>query len=275
MDFSGNLGSNSGVSTQSGTRELQMLRSTTHSGEFQAQRAPQLGTGFETLPTLAILFKPFQFLKSLGLNSVGLGLACMSFHSVWELVECRPKLTDLGVCTIEILEIYDEIEEEEPKVLGPQIELNLENPSDLGEPPVEAIGEAPTVVEILDEPSVEGKAVEEIRTGAEPVLVDVEMETGAEPVLETVEIRTGAKPVHEDVEMGTGETPVLRAEGDDSFFEDYSGDDFEKVGEINLEETPLSLFSLSPRRKPHLALNQGGRGSGPWLGGWIYPGSGS
>ena len=52
--------------------------------------------------------------------------------------------------------------------------MNLENPSELGEPPVEAAEEAFTVVEIVDEPSEEGKAVEEIRTGAKPVHVDVE-----------------------------------------------------------------------------------------------------
>ena len=47
--------------------------------------------------------------------------------------------------------------------------------------------------------------------------------------------------------------PVHEIGGGDSILEDYSGDSFEKVGEINLEEdpqTPLSLFSLSPQMKP-------------------------
>jgi len=57
------------------------------------------------------------------------------------------------------------------------------------------------VVEILDEPSEEGKAVEELRTGA--------------------------SPIHEK-------------EAGDSCFEDYPGDTFEKVGEITPEETPQS-----------------------------------
>jgi len=39
------------------------------------------GTGFKNPPPLAILFKPFQFLKCLGLKSVGLGLDCVPFHS--------------------------------------------------------------------------------------------------------------------------------------------------------------------------------------------------
>jgi len=41
-----------------------------------------------------------------------------------------------------------------------------------------------------------------------------------------------------DVEMGIGNLPVHRAEGGDFIFEDYPGDAFEKVGEIDLEETP-------------------------------------
>jgi len=133
-------------------------------------------------------------------------------------------LVDLGVNYVEILEISDEIEEEGPEVFGPQIELNSKNSSDLGEPLVEAVGEAPTVVEIMDEPSVEGKAVEEIRTGAEPVHVDVEeIRTGAKPVLESVEMKTGGEPVLADIGMRTREMPVLRAEAGDSCFEDYPG----------------------------------------------------
>jgi len=41
-----------------------------------------------------------------------------------------------------------------------------------------------------------------------------------------------------NVEMGTGDTPVHRVGGGDSIHEDYLGDSFEKVGEINLEEDP-------------------------------------
>jgi len=40
------------------------------------------------------------------------------------------------------------------------------------------------------------------------------------------------------VEMGTGDSPVRRAEGGDSIFEDYPGDAFKKVREIDLEQTP-------------------------------------
>ena len=104
-----------------------------------------------------------------------------------------------GVNLDEVVEICDEIEEKEAEVFGPQIEIDLGKEFDLGEPSVEAAGESPGVVEISDEPSVEGKAVEEVRTG---------------------------------------ESPVHGMEAGDSCFEDYPGDDFEKVGEINLKETP-------------------------------------
>ena len=57
----------------------------------------------------------------------------------------------------EIMEIYDDVEEEEHlEVFGPQIEFNLDNPSDMGEPAVEVAGVAPTaVVEVEEESSVE------------------------------------------------------------------------------------------------------------------------
>ena len=51
------------------------------------------GTGFETLPPLAISTGLFKFLKCLGLNSVGLGLDCVPFHAGWELVVWEPCLS--------------------------------------------------------------------------------------------------------------------------------------------------------------------------------------
>ena len=106
------------------------------------------------------------------------------------------------------------------RFLGLKLNLIL---ADLGEPLVEAAGESPAVVEIGDELSMEGKAVEE---------------------------------------LGTGASPVHRIKAGDSFFEDYPGDDFEKVGEINLTETlqtpsePVLTVpseetpsSIEPRRK--------------------------
>ena len=183
--------------------------------------AALLGTRFETLPPLAISFKPFQFLKSLGLNSIGLGFDCVPFHSGWELVEWRSKLHVLESNYAKILEICEEIEEEEPlEVFGPQIELNLKNPTDVSEPLVEVAGVAPTVgVEVEEESSVEvleaRTSVEKmrdqaVRIGVEPVLIDVEeVRIGDEPVLEVEEMRTVEEPVPADVEMGTGDIPCL------------------------------------------------------------------
>ena len=87
------------------------------------------------------------------------------------------------------------------KVFGPQIELDLGTGSsihDLGEPPIEAVEEVHELVDIGDT-FEEGKC---------------------------------------DVEMRTGDMLVHRVEAGDSLFEDYLGDAFEKVGEINLEKIP-------------------------------------
>ena len=158
--------------------------------------------GFEHLPPLAISTNLLKFLKCMDLKSVGLGLESVPLHFGWDIVEWNLKLSrkpiDLRENLVKIVEICDEVEEKEPEVFGPLIELNLENPSDRGEPPVEVGEEAPTVVEIADEPFVEGKAIEE---------------------------------------LGIGDSPVHEMRVGDSCFENYPGDAFEKVGEITPEET--------------------------------------
>jgi len=77
----------------------------------------------------------------------------------------------------EILEICEEIEEEEQlEVFGPQIELNLENFTDVGKPPVEVARVAPTVVvEVEEESSVE---VLEARASEEKEMGDQVVRTG-------------------------------------------------------------------------------------------------
>ena len=91
------------------------------------------------------------------MDSVGLGLNSVSFHSDWELVVWEPHVSVVEVFASGILEICEEIEVENLiEVFGPQIELNLENSEDLGKPPVEIAGVAPTVVvEVEEESSVE------------------------------------------------------------------------------------------------------------------------
>jgi len=324
MAFFGKLSSDSSMAALTKSTALQVRRATTNSCNLPILGAALPGTGFETLPPFAILFKPFQFLKCLGLNSVGLGLDCVPFHSGWELVKWKLAFSVLESNYSEILEICEEIEvEEELEVFEPQIELSLTNPTDMGNPSVEVAEVAPTVVvEVEEESSVEilesrasvekmmgdqaegtgnepvlesaekelenqavgvghnsaHKTVEE-RTGTKPVLMDVEeARTGDEPVLESEELRTGKEPVPADVEMGTGDIPVREIEAGDSHYEDFQDDDFEKVGEFMLEETPQTPadpaheifseqipFSAEPRKK-RIKTPAGGR---------IFHGSGS
>ena len=75
-------------------------------------------------------------------------------------------MSELKLNYIEILEICDEIEKEEQlEVFGPQIELNLKNPTNVREPPVEVVGVASTVVVKVEEESsaevLEARASEE------------------------------------------------------------------------------------------------------------------
>ena len=123
MAFSGTISSDSVMSALNRTEALQTRRVSAISCGLPVLSTAVSGTGFETLPPLAISFKPFQFLKSLELNTVGLGFDCVPFHSGWELVEWRPKLHVLESNYAKILEICEEIEEEEHlEVLG--LELN-------------------------------------------------------------------------------------------------------------------------------------------------------
>jgi len=125
------------------TSALQLRWATGSSGTILAFGPALPGTGFETLPPLSILFKPFQFLKFMCLKSVGLGLYSVPFHAGWELVVWKPYLSMSEWLEYEFEKICHEIEAEDSiEDFGPQIELNLENPEDLGEPPVEITGVA-------------------------------------------------------------------------------------------------------------------------------------
>ena len=66
-----------------------------------------------------------------------------------------------------------------------------------------------------------------------------------EHAVEVIGVESSKEKPDEDI--GTGASPVCRVEAGDFFFEDYPGDDFEKVEKSTL-------------RKPHLVLNRGGRG---------------
>ena len=135
---------------------------------------------------------------------------------------------------------------------------------------------APTaVVEVEEESSVEvlkaSASVEKVgdqavRIGDKPVHEIVKERTEAEPVLVDDEMETSAEPVPADMEMGIGDMPVRKKEGGDSPFEDFSGDDFEKVGEYTLEETsqsPSTPAPKNPAEETPASPNQGESGSKP------------
>jgi len=86
------------------------------------------------------------------------------------------------------------------------------------------------------------------RSGEEPDLMEVEeaVRTGDAPVREAVEEKTGAEPVSAGVSLGTGDLPVREVGEGDLFFEDYLGDDFEKVGEYTQEETSQTPLNPAP-----------------------------
>ena len=77
-------------------------------------------------------------------------------------------------------------------------------------------------------------------------LMEVEqgVRTRDAPVHEVGELRTGKKPVPADVETGTRDMPVREIEVGDSHYEDFQGDDLEKVGEFVPEETNKHLLTL-------------------------------
>jgi len=107
------------------------------------------------------------------------------------LVVWEPSLSDLELHDVRILEICEEVEiEDSIEVFGPQIELNLENPTELGKPLVEVTGVAPSaVVEVEEESSVEVLASVEKKMG------DQAEGTGSEPVLEAAEMKLGGQAV--------------------------------------------------------------------------------
>jgi len=86
MAFNSKTSQNSGMSASSEGLALQVRWSSALPDALPAFGPAPPGTGFEAFPPLAISTSLFKFLKSLGLNSVGLGLDCVPFHVGWELV---------------------------------------------------------------------------------------------------------------------------------------------------------------------------------------------
>jgi len=112
------------------------------------------GKGLEISTPLSIICKPFGFLKSISLSSVGLGLNAIPYEFGWDLVVWKRTL-----------------EQSEPKgVLGPN-EAHVE------------------VVDVLDDssPSEGDSDSVMVEIGSEPVSEQGEFGTGPEPIPETGE----------------------------------------------------------------------------------------
>ena len=102
-----------------------------------ANRAPNLGMGFESLPPLPIASVPFQFLKSLDLSSSGIGLGAVPSCFGWELIEWKP--------------------------------LVHQSRAEIGGKPAEVFREVHDVVDVGDDTSEEGKIDLDLGTGDVPI----------------------------------------------------------------------------------------------------------
>ena len=197
MAFNGKSGSNCGATATGMTSALQVRRTSALSGATPAFGPALPGTGFETLPPLAISSNLFKFLKCLGLESVGLSLDCVPFHAGWELVVWKPYLSMSEWIEFEFEKIYDKIE--------------AEDSIEVVELPVEVPGVVPTVVVKEEEDSsVDKKEEDQMEgTGAEPVPETAEIglrdqfeRTVEGTVYDVEEPRTGAELVHEHDRSG-------------------------------------------------------------------------
>jgi len=135
--------------------------------------------GFKNLPPLAISSTPFQFLKSLDLGSVGLGLDAVPPCFGWELVVWKP--------------------------LNEQFREKLERKM------VEVFGEVHEVVEIGEKTSEVGKIDLELGIGDMPIHgVEDDPRTPVEPVPSVFSIQTltSAKPRKKRLKTLAGRTDL-------------------------------------------------------------------
>jgi len=124
--------------------------------------------GFAISPPLPITCNPFRFLKSLNLNSIGLGLKAIPFDFGWNLVIWKP----FGV------------QFEPTAILGPN-EAGIE------------------IVDVLDDssPPEEDGDSDSVRTetGSEPVSEQGDFRTGPEPVPKLGEVGVDPPLIFEDI----------------------------------------------------------------------------
>jgi len=94
--------------------------------------------------------------------------------------------------------------------------------------------------------------------------------------VEAIGVETSEEKPDED--MGIGDSPVHRVGEGDSFLGDYPGDDFEKVEEINLEETlqtPSEPVLSVPSEETPSSAESRRKMIKTLVVGQIYPGFGS
>jgi len=133
-----------------------LLLSAVLSGVTTANRAPNSGMGFESLPPLPIASIPFQFLKSLDLSSSGIGLGAVPSYFWWELVERKPLVhqfrAEIGGKLAEVFgEVYDVVEVRDDTSEEGKIDLNL----GIGDAPVHEIGSSGSIFEDYTDDSFE------------------------------------------------------------------------------------------------------------------------
>ena len=94
-------------------------------------------------------------------------------------------------------------------------------------------------------------------------VVKVDDDTSEEGAEVDLNLRTGVEPIHDTKGSGSESLPV---------FEDYLGDSFEKVGEINLDEEPQTPIEPVPSVPTDETLTRGEQEKGglrPLLGAQI------
>jgi len=172
----------------------------------------------------------------------------------------------LGEPPVEVAEVAPtevvEVEEEDSSVefLVSEKEMKRDQADGTGAMPVPEAAESKRDGQSIGT----GEPVLEVdRSGEEPDLMEVNpaVRTRDAPVREVMEERTGVEPVPKEAVEETGAMPVRKTGEGDLHFEDYPGDDFEKVGEFTPEETsqtpPIPVleqpaetpFNAEPRKK--------------------------
>jgi len=131
-----------------------------------------------------------------------------------------------------------EVEEEDSSVemLVPEKEMKRDQAEGTGTEPVPEDAELSREGQSV---GTEEPVLEVDRSGEQPDMMEVDQtgRTGDAPVHAGLEERIGAKPVLEEAVEDAGPMPFRETGEGDLHFDDYPGDDFEKVGEFTPEET--------------------------------------